>query len=342
LHFWIFVAQPYAYWTQRKDKNKYKTDEHGFIIAIPDIAKLESFIFIFSDLIQNQDKEIKKYPIKRPEQAVVYLPSLAGLLLLKNIHDILRRKINANYSDVVYGIDLFHYDFEWKSGKAKKNRASIFKGYTRIKPNIDLENKSVGIKRLYKNFFFQKQLLQNLFEGRDELYNFYNLFSTREYEYFFNYWEGEFKPDAKMYFDEKEIKGEQDMSEEEKIPKTIEPLVHQIIRTYVSTKLETKFQTTLVWDKEKKVYWSKSRNAPANEDDYKNKSKIAKEAFLAIRSRKDKDDFITYFTSTICSVSQRLGEEGYTVLAESLYNKNESVGWEKIRALSMLALSANG
>jgi hypothetical protein len=42
LHFWIFVAQPYAYWTQRKDKNKYKTDEHGFIIAIPDYNKSSS------------------------------------------------------------------------------------------------------------------------------------------------------------------------------------------------------------------------------------------------------------------------------------------------------------
>ncbi|HNE56602.1 MAG TPA: type I-MYXAN CRISPR-associated protein Cmx8, partial [Leptospiraceae bacterium] len=339
LHFWVFVAQPYAYWTQRKDKKKYKTDEHGFIFAVPDISKLESFIFIFNDLIQSQDNEIKEYPIKRPEQAVVYLPGLAGLLLLKSIHDILKRKLNSNYSDVVHGVDLFHYDFEWKSGKAKKNRASIFKGYTRIKPDIEFENKAAGIKKLYKNFFFQKQMLQNLFEQRDELYNFYNLFSTREYEYFFKYWDGEFKPDAKTYFEEKKIKGEQEMSDDGKIPKTIEPLVHQIVRTYVYSKMESKYQ--LVWDKDKKLLWSKAKNAPADDKDYENKSKIAKDAFLAIRSRKDKDDFITYFTSTICSVSQYLGEEGYTLLAGSLYNENEALGWEKIRALSMLALSAN-
>ena len=71
------------------------------------------------------------------------------------------------------------------------------------------------------------------------------------------------------------------------------------------------------------------------------KEKIAKDAFLAIRSRKDKDDFITYFTSTICSVSQRLGEDGFKVLVDALYNSTEEVGWEKVRALSMLALSAN-
>jgi CRISPR-associated protein Cmx8 len=220
---------------------------------------------------------------------------LAGLLLLKNIHDILRRKINANYSDVVYGIDLFHYDYEWKRGKATKNRASIFKGYSRIKPNIDLENKATSIRKLYKNFFFQKQLLQNLFEERDDLYNFYNLLSTREYEYFFNHWEGEFKPDAKKYFEEKEIKfkGEQKMSEDEKVPKTIEPLVHQIIRTYVFSRMESKYQ--LVWDKNKKILWSKAKNAPADDKDYDNKSKIAKDAFLAIRSRKDKDDFYYLF-----------------------------------------------
>ncbi|PJZ60801.1 type I-MYXAN CRISPR-associated protein Cmx8 [Leptospira adleri] len=341
LHFWVFAAQPYTYWTQRKDKDKYKTDEHGFIIAVPDIAKLESFNFIFNELIKNQDNEIKKYPIKRPEQAVVYLPSLAGLQLLKNIHNALKKKINSNYSDVVHGIDLFHYDYEWKKGKPKKNRASIFKGFIRIKPNIDLENKAINIKKLYRNFFFQKQLLQNLFEGKDELYDFYNLFCNREYEYFFNHWDGEFKPDAKLYFEEKEnkFKGEQKMSEEDKIPKTIELLVYQIIKTYVYSKLESKHQ--IIWNKDKKVLWSKQMNAPANEDAYKSKSKIAKEAFLAMRSRKDKDDFITYFTSTICSVSQHLGGEGYNVLAESLYNKKEDLGWEKIRALSMLALSAN-
>ncbi|EMY79324.1 hypothetical protein LEP1GSC060_2315 [Leptospira weilii serovar Ranarum str. ICFT] len=330
LHFWVFISQPYAYWTQRKEKDKYKTDEHGFVITIPDIAKLESFIFIFNDLIQNQDKEIKKYPIKRPDQAVVYLPGLAGLLLLKNIHDTLKKKIHSNFSDVVFGIDLFHYDYEWKNGKAKKNRASIFKGYTRIKPDIEFENKAANIKKLYNNFFFQEQLLQNLFDIREQLEGFYNLFCTREYEYFFQYGKGFFKTDAITYFKEIKIKGEQDMSEEEKIPKDINELIYQIIYTYVRTKLKTKFNQE----------WGDTFKEGTAQ---KNRNKIAAEAFLSIRSIKAKDDFITYFTSTICSVSQRLGEDGYTTLAQALYDeKSESVpGWEKIRVLAMLALSAN-
>ncbi|EMO78631.1 type I-MYXAN CRISPR-associated protein Cmx8 [Leptospira kirschneri] len=334
LHFWLFAAQPYAYWTQRKEKDKYKTDEHGFIIAVPDIAKLESFNFIFNELIKNQNNEIKKHPIKRPEQAVVYLPRLAGFLLLKNIHDILKKKIHSDYSDVVFGIDLFHYDYEWEKGKPNKKRASIFKGYTRIKPNIDLENKAANIKKLYKNFFFQKQLLQNIFDGKEELESFYSLFCTREYEYFFNHWEGEFKPDAKIFFEEKEIKfkGEQKMSEDGNVPKTIELLVHQIIRTYILSKLDSKYE--LKWDDSMK---GNEHGKVFSEK----KEKIAKDAFLAIRSRKDREDFINYFTSTICSVPHKLGEEGYIKLAESLYNAEEDTGWEKIRALSMLALSAN-
>ena len=336
LHFWMFVAQPYAYWTQRKDKNKYKTDEHGFIIAIPDIANLNSFIIIFKDLIQNLENKIRNYPIKRPEQAVVYLPGLAGLLLLKNIHDIMRKKINFNYSEVVYGVDLFHYDYEWKAGKAKKNRASIYKGYTRIKPNTILEDRATGIKKLYRNFFFQKQLLQNIFDEKDDMYNFYNLFSSREYEYFFNHWEGEFKPDAVMYFDQLKIIGEQlkmlEENEKQKTPKSLELLIYSIIQSYVYGKLKSKHQ----------LEWDNSMKGNERGKDYSDKKeKIAKDAFLAIRSRKDKDDFITYFTSTICSVSQRLGEDGFKVLVDALYNSTEEVGWEKVRALSMLALSAN-
>jgi CRISPR-associated protein Cmx8 len=334
LHFYGFASQPYAYWT--KEKIKFKTEEHGFIFAVPDIVKLKSFVNIFNSL--NRENDLIQYP-KRPLEGVVFTPSVAGLLLLKNIRDVLTKKINSDYMDVVSGIDLFHYDYVWNKGKPKTNRASLFKGYTRVKPDFFLESKIAYYNKIYHNYFFKKLLLENTLRGKYELSSIYNLFCTMDYKYFFNYWEGEFKPDAKTYFEEIKIKGEQEMKVEEKIPKAIESLVYQIVQTYVFSKLESKYQ--IIWDQERKTLWSKSNNAPANDDDYKNKGKIAKDAFLAIRSRKDREDFITYFTSTICSVPHRLGEEGYKVLVESLYNKNEELGWEKVRALSMLALSAN-
>jgi len=345
LHFSLFVAQPYALWIEKKEKkDKYKIDEHGFTVAFPDILLFRSFIEVYKQEIKNRRENIRPYPIKRPDQAVIYLLKIAGLQFLKNLHDILKNKIGTNFTDIVYGIDLFHYDYEWKNGKTQKNRPSKFKGYSRIQPDIILEDEIMRLRQHFNNYFFQKQIIENVLSKKEPLSDFYELFRKYSYEYFFKYGNGNFKTDAIKYFNEEKIKGA-NMTEiiikEEKISKTIEMLVYQIIQTYVFSKLDGKYG--IIWDKEKKTLWSKRRNAPANEDDYKDKNKIAKEAFLAIRGRKDKADFITYFTSTICSVSQRLGEDGYLNLVQSLYEEKPGIelGWEKIRALSMLALSAN-
>ena len=67
------------------------------------------------------------------------------------------------------------------------------------------------------------------------------------------------------------------------------------------------------------------------------KGKIAREAFLAIRSRTDAD-FTEYFASTLCSYYQfSLSGEGFDLVAKALQDENE-----KVRTLTMLALSANG
>ncbi|EJO68285.1 type I-MYXAN CRISPR-associated protein Cmx8 [Leptospira kirschneri] len=337
LNFFPFTIQTYASRKMEYDSNikDYKLADNGYIVCIPDILRLKSFCEYFPDYMNQRSLDKAGY---RPREAITFLPQIAGLDSLNKFHLILKRTLGNSFHEILHAQDIIHCE---KDDKNIRIRNSI-----RIKPNFDFENKVMQYKKLYHNYHFQKEIIQNLLSNKSELNGFYELFKNYPYEEFFKFGanvRGEigFKTDAKTYFEEQEIKfkGEQKMSEDGNVPKTIELLVHQIIRTYIFSKLEFKHQ--IIWDKDKKVLWSKSRNTPANDDDYKNKSKIAKDAFLAIRSRKDREDFINYFTSTICSVPHKLGEEEYIKLAESLYNAEEDTGWEKIRALSMLALSAN-
>jgi CRISPR-associated protein Cmx8 len=85
--------------------------------------------------------------------------------------------------------------------------------------------------------------------------------------------------------------------------------------------------------------WAEDRIRGTNrEEDYqKMRAKVSREAFLAVRSRTGAD-FVGYFTSTICSVPQRLGERGFLEVARALHDEREV---ERVRSLTLLALSAS-
>lgn len=322
LHFWPFVAQVYAPKKMQYDSKikDYKLADNGYAICIPDIIRLQSFCETFSSLMTN--RSIDKFGY-RPAEAVVYFSQVAGLDTSKRLHQVIKQKIGGSkFFEIVHAIDTLHCE---KDGNNIRIRAN-----TRIKPDIFQEDEVSRLKKLYINYLFQKQIIENALHKMNQISGFYELFRNYPYEYFFKYGNGNFKIDAVTFFNEEKIKGDYAMEAnvtQEKIPKTIELLVYQVIQTYIYSKLESKYQ--LKWDPS-----MKSNERGQNFSD--KKSKIAKEAFLAIRSRADNADFINYFTSTICSVSQRLGEEGFITLTEALYKDPE-----KVRALSMLALSAN-
>lgn len=66
------------------------------------------------------------------------------------------------------------------------------------------------------------------------------------------------------------------------------------------------------------------------------REKVCADAFLALRSRRSREDFVEYFTATICSVPQFLPATEYAGLAEALLDGDR---WEEVKALAMLALS---
>jgi CRISPR-associated protein Cmx8 len=66
------------------------------------------------------------------------------------------------------------------------------------------------------------------------------------------------------------------------------------------------------------------------------KGKLATDAFLAARSRPGRE-FARWFTSTLCSINQRLSDEEFVTLSTALEQQPDQV-----RSLTLLALSARG
>ena len=106
-----------------------------------------------------------------------------------------------------------------------------------------------------------------------------------------------------------------------------EALIYKIVGTYISRKLKSKHD----------LEWSKaSANDEKRKEYEERKAKIAREAFLAVRSRTGAD-FVDYFASTLCSVPQYMNEKHFQMLTQALHNDTD-----KVRTLTMLALSARG
>jgi CRISPR-associated protein Cmx8 len=116
----------------------------------------------------------------------------------------------------------------------------------------------------------------------------------------------------------------------------IEPMVFQLVKNYVGHKLKSKH------DLEFKSEWKGLKQEELNKlPEYakyaEKKAKVAKSAFLDIRSRTEQMDFINYFVSSLCSVPQHMKSEDFVTLTQMLYKEPD-----RIRTLTLLALSANG
>ncbi len=117
------------------------------------------------------------------------------------------------------------------------------------------------------------------------------------------------------------------MSSQDGAPRSVESIVYQLVGRYVRGRLESKKQ--LSW---KDVKEDESKREEFNHE----KGRIAKDAFLAVRSRSGAD-FVDYFASTLCSVSHHLPEAEYGALTKALRAEPQTV-----RTLTLLALAAHG
>jgi CRISPR-associated protein Cmx8 len=79
--------------------------------------------------------------------------------------------------------------------------------------------------------------------------------------------------------------------------------------------------------------WSECKDDKNKIKEYnEKKTKVANEAFLAVRSRSESQSFIDYFVSTLYPFIRR---DEFIQFADSLFNKTD-----EIRSLTLLALSS--
>lgn len=185
-------------------------------------------------------------------------------------------------------------------------------------------NEYSQIRDGYWSPLFRRQCLLNLVNHSPWYTGFDALLCTLPYERSIedDYFRRDLREKLKMLMQE-----ENAMNESVTTPSDVEVLLFQLVKNYVLRKLEGKYQ----------LKWSDVKGKPEEEKKYtETKTKVAKSAFLDVRSRTEKMDFINYFVSSLCSVPQNMKSDDYVRLTQALYQETD-----KIRTLTLLALSAN-
>lgn len=116
--------------------------------------------------------------------------------------------------------------------------------------------------------------------------------------------------------------------------------VHDIVEQYVRQRTEAKSGIKWADFKDRRITdptTGRTRiDVPQRYQEVR--EKVCQDAFLSMRACRSREDFVTYFTGTICAVPQYLPMGEYQALAEALLGGDDE--WEQVKALSMLTLSA--
>lgn len=315
LHFWVFVAQVYRPAVLDKDG---KRELCGYALAIPDVANLHNFCRIFPQVLEARKSDKWGY---LPLEAVIDLPEEGALDLLL----LLRDRIGYETGDqqlrrLVLGVELIHAE---KVGNNIKIRS-----ISQVEPIKKQVDQYRVIKNAYWCPWFRKQRLINLLQDKSEQdEENANLPQGRPWQDFdavLSRIPRKWLEDPLFSHDARELfTNEAGVSNMKQAIRSYAQIIYQVCQHYVFSKLQSKYD--LKWDDCKGNF---KKEESYNEKKYK----IANEAFLAIRSRTEKQVFIDYFVSTLYPFVRK---EEFVNFAEALYQQTD-----EIRALTLLALSS--
>lgn len=305
LHFWPFAVPIYVPVSIDREGN---TDFAGFALVVPDVMDLVGFVENWESLMRGRGHDVAGY---RPREAVIDVAAEAGLDVSARVFDLIGAG-RAEAPPWMGAVDVFHVE---KDGNNVRLRAAA-----RVVVRRDYAREYRNAKRAYWSPVFRRQIILNILDGQPRWHGFGRLCSTLPRESTIE--NTRFQHDCREAFKE-----ERAMSESEsEAPTSLEVLIYRIVRSYVSGRLGSKYD----------LKWSPDSGDGERSEYNKRKDKIARDAFLAVRSRTGAD-FVAYFTGTLCSVNQRIGQQGFLTVAAKLRNDAEI---EHIRTLTLLALSA--
>jgi CRISPR-associated protein Cmx8 len=318
LHFWPYAAQIYV---PAVINNEGDREFVGYALAIPDVADLELFCEELPPLLRSRGKEMSGY---RPRDAVVDLAIESALDTFRRLSERLRLQAGSHsINDLILGVDIVHVD--------KQGNNIRLLGSTRLDPEQAMIDEYARFRDSLWNPLFRRQRLLNLVNHRDWHFGYDSVICRLPYEQSIGH--KTFRRDAlESFSNEVKSMNEQPNDAAKASGDSVavigeEALVYKIVGIYLNRKLKSKYQ----------LEWASVKDNPAKRTDYEEtKEKLAREAFLAIRSRTGQD-FLDYFAATLCSVSQSMNEEHYIALTKALFEDTD-----KVRTLTMLALSARG
>lgn len=306
LHFWLYAARLYVPQTISVKGDR---EFVGYAVAVPDVADLDEFIRAYMAALHQRSPEVAGY---RPRDAVIDVPAEAGVDLFARVcMPLAEAERRSTTHDLVLGVDVFHCEREGNNVRLRS--------VSRVKTDPRMAREYLRVRNAYWSARFRLRRIENVLSRRPWWDGFDGIIARAPHPQTIG--DTYFRRDAREAFGGYEVQ----MSEEEEL-KTIEELVFRVVRIYLSGRLKSRHG----------LEWSAVKDDQARNDYNEKRSKIARDAFLAVRARTPAD-FVAYFTSTLCSVPQRLKEEHYAFLARELTDHTE-----KVRTLTLLALSAQG
>jgi CRISPR-associated protein Cmx8 len=307
LHFWAFVAQVYCPSIIDKDG---KRNFNGYVIVVPDVSNLKNFCRKLPTVLRSRSPEALGY---RPKESIIDAPEESVLDLLSLIQATMADEIKSQgFRNLILGAEIIHAE---KQGNSIKIHSHSY-----VQPFSDkVMNTYQNIKKLYWCPWFRRQRLINLLHDQAPWYGFDEVLSCVPRKWL---WENNsyFSHDARKLFTQE---GGFEMNSTTSKTREYAKIVYDIAQGFVLSKLANKYE----------LKWKECKGNPKLEREYdEKKEKVVNEAFLAIRSRTEKQVFIDYFVSTLYPFVRK---DEFADFAEKLFQQTD-----EIRALTLLALSS--
>lgn len=334
LHFWhiaslIFIPRSFTFERSKEKAARIKWQDYGFALVIPEPSHLEYFTDDIIGVLMRLETDLAGKS-NRPKRAIIDLSEESGLEYLYYLAR--HQSQRQGMGDCVNAVEIYHIQ---KQGNNVKMLAS-----DRLIPQKNLLDRyerlrSFRMNPVFKSFYLTNILQDNVwYHGSLKMLTIYPVEllvyvpgRTPANMPFFSIDAGRKFTDIKKGLEQME---EEEMNTEEGRDDLLAKRIYDLVRHYIWIKSESKsgkkVKDFVKNEAGKTVYPKEYREAV---------EKVSMNAFLAMRGRREQD-FVEYFTGSICSIPQFLPEEDFLQVSQALIDD-----WEKVKALSMLAISAS-
>jgi CRISPR-associated protein Cmx8 len=325
-----FLLNFWAYVSQPYVPCRFDTDgkreDWGYTVAIPDVQDLKAFVEQYPDILERRPQNPPEYKGYRPLGALIELPEEAALDSIWLIRQYMEEsQIASSLEFDVLGFEICH------AVRPDPKRGADLISIAYIQPDSERDRHYANYRKKFLCPWFRRHLLQNLVKNRPWTARWGELLSIASQKWF----EHRFFPhDCKLVF-----------NLEENLVETSEliQILKSLCDRYLNARLAVKGQ----------------------EINWESKHKLARQEFLAVRARPQKDAFRKYFFENLCSqvnpihLKRSLSSEEYEALSKDekrLQTEQQNIekirqmlllhealekDSETIRGLTMLALASN-